>query len=182
MPDDAVLDATGVAKRFGAVQALKNASLQVGRGHVVALMGAISILFWRRATYSKPTRLSLFCSALAEKILHNVPESDAIRLAAEFSGESSLTSVQDPTLRSPAVVAAIEGGRDWQQMVEQGDKLSMIAALRYRARSYEEQARQRDYLWMRVLPQAVMVLVGAGLTLSYVWWVIAPVYMQVAKW
>jgi ribose transport system ATP-binding protein len=46
MPDapdavpDAVLDATGIAKRFGAVQALKNASLQVGRGQVVALMGA----------------------------------------------------------------------------------------------------------------------------------------------
>ncbi len=40
MPDSAVLDATGVAKRFGAVQALKNASLQVGRGQVVALMGA----------------------------------------------------------------------------------------------------------------------------------------------
>ena len=42
MPDTAepVLDATGVAKRFGAVQALKNASLQVGRGQVVALMGA----------------------------------------------------------------------------------------------------------------------------------------------
>ena len=42
MPNAAepVLDATGVAKRFGAVQALKNASLQVGRGQVVALMGA----------------------------------------------------------------------------------------------------------------------------------------------
>ncbi|MDP3196706.1 sugar ABC transporter ATP-binding protein [Tabrizicola sp.] len=43
MPDaasDTVLDATGVAKRFGAVQALKNASLQVKAGQVVALMGA----------------------------------------------------------------------------------------------------------------------------------------------
>ena len=42
MPNAAepVLDATGVAKRCGAVQALKNASLQVGRGQVVALMGA----------------------------------------------------------------------------------------------------------------------------------------------
>lgn len=40
MPDAAVLDAMGVAKRFGAVQALKNASLQVGKGQVVALMGA----------------------------------------------------------------------------------------------------------------------------------------------
>jgi ribose transport system ATP-binding protein len=39
-PSDAVLDATGVAKRFGAVQALKNASLQVKAGQVVALMGA----------------------------------------------------------------------------------------------------------------------------------------------
>ncbi len=40
MTDAAVLDATGVAKRFGAVQALKNASLKVGAGQVVALMGA----------------------------------------------------------------------------------------------------------------------------------------------
>jgi ribose transport system ATP-binding protein len=39
-PSDAVLDAMGVAKRFGAVQALKNASLQVKAGQVVALMGA----------------------------------------------------------------------------------------------------------------------------------------------
>jgi ribose transport system ATP-binding protein len=42
MPDaaDAVLDAKGVAKRFGAVQALRDASLQVSRGQVMALMGA----------------------------------------------------------------------------------------------------------------------------------------------
>ncbi|MEO8240817.1 MAG: sugar ABC transporter ATP-binding protein [bacterium] len=36
----AVLDASGVAKRFGAVVALRNASLVVRRGEVVALMGA----------------------------------------------------------------------------------------------------------------------------------------------
>lgn len=41
MPDpQPVLDARGVAKRFGAVQALRDASLQVGAGQVVALMGA----------------------------------------------------------------------------------------------------------------------------------------------
>jgi ribose transport system ATP-binding protein len=43
MPDPApniVLDATGVAKSFGAVQALRDASLQVAKGQVVALMGA----------------------------------------------------------------------------------------------------------------------------------------------
>ncbi len=40
MTDFAVLDAKSVAKRFGAVQALRDASLQVGRGQVVALMGA----------------------------------------------------------------------------------------------------------------------------------------------
>lgn len=39
-PSEAVLDARGVAKRFGAVQALRDASLQVGKGQVVALMGA----------------------------------------------------------------------------------------------------------------------------------------------
>ncbi len=36
----ALLDATGVAKRFGAVLALRDASLQVAPGQVVALMGA----------------------------------------------------------------------------------------------------------------------------------------------
>lgn len=37
---DAVLDAQGVSKRFGAVVALRDASLQVGRGEIVALLGA----------------------------------------------------------------------------------------------------------------------------------------------
>ncbi len=39
-PPAALLDATGVAKRFGAVLALRDASLQVAPGQVVALMGA----------------------------------------------------------------------------------------------------------------------------------------------
>jgi len=36
----AVLDAQGIAKRFGAVVALKGADLRVGKGEIVALMGA----------------------------------------------------------------------------------------------------------------------------------------------
>lgn len=40
MTDQALLDATGVAKSFGAVKALTDASLHVERGQVVALMGA----------------------------------------------------------------------------------------------------------------------------------------------
>lgn len=40
MSDQALLDATGVAKSFGAVRALTDASLHVRRGQVVALMGA----------------------------------------------------------------------------------------------------------------------------------------------
>lgn len=39
-PSAIVLDASGVAKRFGAVHALRDASLQVAAGQVVALMGA----------------------------------------------------------------------------------------------------------------------------------------------
>ncbi len=35
-----ILDASGIAKRFGAVIALRDASLQVNRGQIVALMGA----------------------------------------------------------------------------------------------------------------------------------------------
>jgi ribose transport system ATP-binding protein len=37
---EALLDATGVAKSFGAVKALTDASLHIARGQVVALMGA----------------------------------------------------------------------------------------------------------------------------------------------
>jgi ribose transport system ATP-binding protein len=39
-PQTAILDAKGVTKRFGAVVALRDASLQVNRGQIVALMGA----------------------------------------------------------------------------------------------------------------------------------------------
>lgn len=39
-PATAILDARGVAKRFGAVVALRDASLQVNKGQIVALMGA----------------------------------------------------------------------------------------------------------------------------------------------
>lgn len=38
--DTPILDAQGVSRRFGAVQALRDASLRVGRGEIVALMGA----------------------------------------------------------------------------------------------------------------------------------------------
>lgn len=40
MSEQALLDATGVAKSFGAVRALSDASLHVAKGEVVALMGA----------------------------------------------------------------------------------------------------------------------------------------------
>ncbi len=146
------------------------------------ILGLVSFWLGRRKKYSKPIRSSLFCAALAEQILHDVPESDAVRLAAGLSGARSLKSIPEPSLLSPAVVNLIDGGGDWQRMVKQGDKLSMVAALRYRARSYEERARQRDHLWMRVVPRALMAFIGAGLALSYVWWVIAPVYQQVATW
>lgn len=40
MNDSTVLDATGITKSFGAVRALTDASLRVGAGEIVALMGA----------------------------------------------------------------------------------------------------------------------------------------------
>ncbi|NNL19307.1 MAG: sugar ABC transporter ATP-binding protein [Boseongicola sp.] len=40
MTEPALLDATGVAKSFGAVHALTDAELRVGKGEIVALMGA----------------------------------------------------------------------------------------------------------------------------------------------
>jgi ribose transport system ATP-binding protein len=40
VPQDVLLEATGVVKRYGAVTALRNASLAVKAGEVHALMGA----------------------------------------------------------------------------------------------------------------------------------------------
>ena len=148
----------------------------------ILLFAAMSFWLWRRRTHSRPMRLSLFCAALADQISHDRPEQDAITLAADFSGDPSLKSIRQPTLLSPGVVGVVDHQGDWRRIVEQGDKLSMLAALRYRALLFEQSARRREYLWMRFMPRLAMVLVGAGLVLSYVWWVIAPVYREVATW
>ncbi len=148
----------------------------------ILLFAAMSFWLWRRRTHSRPMRLSLFCAALADQISRDRPEREAISLAADFSGDPSLKSVVEPSLLSPEVVRAVDQRGDWREIVEQGDTLSMLAALRYRALLYEQSAQRRDYLWMRFLPRLAMVLVGAGLVLSYAWWVIAPVYREVATW
>jgi hypothetical protein len=148
----------------------------------LVLFVLLATVLWPRAKYSRPIRRALFCSALADQVVHDIPESEAVKLAADFSGDSTLRALQQPAFLAPAVVRVVDGGGDWQQIVDQSDKVSMVAALRYRARYYEERARRREYLWVRTLPRTLMVVVGAGLALSYVWWVIAPVYRQVATW
>lgn len=148
----------------------------------VLLFAAMSFGLWRRRTHSRPMRLSLFCAALADQISHDRPEQEAISLAADFSGDARLKSLKEPTLLSPEVVGVVDDRGDWRGIVQEGDTLSMLASLRYRSLLYEQSAQRRDYLWMRFLPRLAMVAVGAGLVLSYAWWVIAPVYREVATW
>lgn len=148
----------------------------------IPLFALLFRYLWRSGRYPRPIRLSLFCSALADQISRHIPESEAIKLAADFSGDSSLKRLKEMSLLSRAVVTAVDGEDIWEKVVVSGDTDSMAAILRYRAKLYETQARRRTYWCVRILPQVVMVLLGTCIAISFTWWILAPVYLQVAKW
>ena len=77
--------------------------------------------------------------------------------------------ISDSTLDLPDVAGATK-----QEM--------LVANLRYAAAVHNERSRRQDYFWGRLLPRVAMVLIGGGLTLAYAWWIIRPVYQQVAQW
>ncbi len=147
--------------------------------------GLVGFVFWVRSRdrFPRAVRLGLFCNSLADQFTYDVPEDVAIRNAAEMSGDVCLMSISQPTLQSPEV-AKILALHDPSQasVLDSPLKQTLIAKLRFLGSQYNERARQQAFLWSRLVPRLAMVAVGFGITFSYAWWVIAPVYRQVAQW
>lgn len=145
----------------------------------------VGLIFWLRSRdrFPRAVRLGLFCNTLADQFSYDVPEDVAIRNAAEMSGDDRLMSIRQPTLQSPEVAEIIAMSDQLQAgVLDSPLKATLIAKLRFLGSEYNERARQQAFLWSRFVPRLAMVAVGFGLTFSYAWWVIAPVYRQVAQW
>jgi len=99
-PSLAVLDARGVAKRFGAVVALRDASLQVNRGQIVALMGANGA--------GKSTFVKILTGALRPDSGHvRIKGHDSLVTSPATARRSGLVPVyQEPSLIPDLDVAA----------------------------------------------------------------------------
>ena len=93
----AVLEAGGIAKRFGAVQALRDASLRVGKGEIVALMGANGA--------GKSTLVKILTGALR-------PDAGAIRIAGRPVRFTSPGAAQAaglvPVYQEPALIPDLD--------------------------------------------------------------------------
>ncbi len=148
---------------------------------MLALLVMVAAWLVSRNRFPRDVRMRLFCQSLADQLTHDVPEDVAIATAAKMSGEGSLESIVEPTLRAPELGKILsKGGSTDIPGIGQADAL--VARLRYTASVYGERARRHSHLWSRLLPRLAMVVIGGGLIISYAWWVIAPVYRQVAMW
>lgn len=145
------------------------------------LIAVVWIAFCTGHRFPKPARLSLFCRSLADQLTHDVVAEDAIGRAAKLSGDQALQSLASPNLDTPAIRSVLSVGHA-PEIPGAGTKEALIAKLRYAATVYAERDRLHSYLWTRLAPRAAMVAVGVSMILSYVWYVIAPVYQQVAEW
>ncbi|MEM1070973.1 MAG: type II secretion system F family protein [Planctomycetota bacterium] len=153
----------------------------------LAALAVLVIFVWvlitRRRKFSPQTRLELFCRSLADQFSHNVPESEAIQAAAEIADEKDLAAMETADLSTPRVKAILNPSfakpianlsMDQQQW--------LIAKLNYLAHEYRERARRRTLWLTRLLPRIAMVVVGCGMVFGYTWWVIRPVYTEIATW
>ncbi|MFK8114862.1 MAG: type II secretion system F family protein [Rubripirellula sp.] len=153
---------------------------------VVGLSVALFGLLWisGRDHFHRDARVSLFCNSLADQFLSDVPEDTAITLSAKLSGVSELSNLESPTLQSPSVKAILSKASAPNELagLDLSDGDSLVARLRYLGAIHAEKARANRYFWSRLLPRFAMILVGGGLTLVYAYWVVGPVYQQVAQW
>lgn len=150
-----------------------------------AAAGLFAFVMWMRSRdrFPRDVRRALFCNALADQLSFDVPEDVAIRTAADMSGDHSLMAIVEPTLQSPEVAKIISiNDPESGNSLEGPLKDTLVAKLRFLGSVHSERARQHAFFWSRFVPRLAMVSVGCGLTIAYAWWVIAPVYMQVAKW
>ena len=152
---------------------------------VVAAVLFFVFLSWlySRDRFPAGVRRCLFCDSLADQFTHDIPEDVAIAAAAELSGDRRLMAIAAPTLKSPEVARMLSMSDPMKaESLGFSEKQVLIARLRYLGSIHQQRARRHSYLWSRLAPRCAMVFVGGGLTLSYAWWVIAPVYRQVALW
>jgi hypothetical protein len=136
-----------------------------------------------RRSLPRDVRLHIFCRALCDQLECDVPESEAIRNAAAMSGDEALLRESNPTSRSPALASLLGGvSSPLRLMPDATDEQMLLAKLKYLAAIHAQRARSHEYVWSRLIPSIAMVAVGGGITLAFVWWVIAPIYQQVAHW
>lgn len=166
--------------------------------------GLIGLLVWgslrARNALPRHSRLSLFFYSLADQIMGDVPEEEAIQRAAKLSGDAALQSIKHPSLSTPAIATLI--GQSSELADIDDDELAsrsqasgsasnsteirepsiLVARLYYLGARHAESARRRAYFWSQLMPRVAMVVVGCGFVFSYAWWVIGPVYREVAQW
>lgn len=156
------------------------------------------IAFQFRHPLPRHDRISLFCHGLADQIDAGVPEGDAIRHASTVAGYPAAMPVEEPTLSMPAIAhllrqASIEpsswnrsgeaNGKDVNEEAMTDESPNLLSAqLRFLGHHHAEVARRSDYIWTRLMPRLTMIVVGSGFVLGYAWFIIAPVYQQVARW
>lgn len=143
---------------------------------IAGSVGIVMLLRWRQPL-SRHSRISLFCHSLADQIDAGVVESDAIKNSAAIARYPSAPLPAQPSFAVPAVANLIDGAPG-----ELAKPNVMAARLRYSASRHSELARRSDYIWSRLVPRLAMLVVGCGFILGYAWFIIAPVYQQVARW
>jgi type II secretory pathway component PulF len=147
---------------------------------LAAVLAVVVWLAWRNR-FPRDVRLQLFCQSLADQVMHDVAEDDAIRNAAKMSGDTLLQSIDPPTLASSPIKQLLSEG-DVGEIAGVGAKQKLICSLQRAASLHARRAARSTYLWTRLVPRLATIVIGGGMIMAYAWLVIAPVYRQVAQW
>ena len=134
----------------------------------------------RRGGFVAPARIGLFCHTLADHLSNGVMESDAIRIAAAVSGHP--VEVANPALDQPPVLPLLK-----QVGLSEEDPFGFpeettVASLRYLGNSYQHLAKRQQLFWSVFVPQFVTLAFGLVFMTGYAWFVIGPIYREVAQW
>jgi ribose transport system ATP-binding protein len=139
-----VLDASGIAKRFGAVQALRAASLRVGRGEIVALMGANGA--------GKSTLVKILTGALRHDAgdirIHGTPRRFASPGAAQKAGLV-------PVYQEPSLIPDLDIGQNLRLRATPADAfLHWVDALGITGLQLDDRAGALPLATLRILDLA----------------------------
>ena len=159
---------------------------------VFLLILAMIVLFVRsghalgRSLFVGPVRKSLFCHALADHMTEGVPESQAILSASSLSGYT--VSGANPTLKDNEIAMLLRQAGGVSQMVVNDDEssraltASTIAQLRYLGNLFQYVSKRHQRRWTIILPQIATFVIGVAFMTGYVWFVLGPIYREVAQW